>query len=134
MNANQKTARLDVRSKVSTLWILVMFNMVFADIIGFMNPGALKDVMTGGTGFEITQGLLLIFAVFLEIPIAMIFLSRLLNRRANRWVNTVTVVLTMLFVIGGGSVYLSYLFFATLEIALMLLILWLVWTWPEQVA
>src|SRR4030067_1957865 len=99
MNTNEKPAKLDVRSKLSTLWILVMFNMVFADVVGFMNPGALEAIMKGETGFTITQGLLVVFAVFLEIPIAMIFLSRVLNRRANQLANSAAVVLTILFVI-----------------------------------
>src|SRR3989304_3612950 len=103
MNTNEKPAKLDVRSKLSTLWILVMFNMVFADVVGFMNPGALEEIMKGQTGFEITQALLVAFAVLLEIPIAMIFLSRVLNRRPSQLANTAVVVLTILFVIGGGS-------------------------------
>lgn len=134
MNTNEKTAKFDVRSKLSTLWILVMFNMVFADVVGFMNPGALEKIITGDTGFEVTQGLLLIFAVLIEIPIAMIYLSRALNRRANQLVNTAAVVLTVLFIVGGGSSYLSYLFFAIVEIVLMLSILWFAWTWPKQEA
>ena len=32
----------DMKVKLSTLWVFVMFNMVFADIVGFMNPGALE--------------------------------------------------------------------------------------------
>ena len=111
-----------------------MFNMVFADVVGFMNPGALEKIITGDTGFEVTQGLLLVFAVLIEIPIAMIYLSRALNRRANQLVNTAAVVLTVLFIVGGGSSYLSYLFFASVEIVLMLLILWFAWTWPNQEA
>ncbi|MCB0204557.1 MAG: hypothetical protein KDH89_07035 [Anaerolineae bacterium] len=134
MNTNEKTAKFDVRSKLSTLWILVMFNMVFADVVGFMNPGSLEKIITGDTGFEVTQGLLLVFAVLIEIPIAMIYLSRALNRRANQLVNTAAVVLTVLFIVGGGSSYLSYLFFASVEIVLMLLILWFAWTWPKQEA
>jgi Sec-independent protein secretion pathway component TatC len=134
MNANERTAKLDVRSRLSTLWILVLFNMVFADIVGFMNPGALEGIMKGQTGFEITQGLLVVFAVLLEIPIAMIFLSRVLNRRASQLANTAAVVLTVLFVIGGRSEHLSYLFFATIEVLSMLLILWFAWTWPKQEA
>ena len=134
MNTNEKTAKLDVRSKLSALWILVVFNMVFADIVGFMNPGALEGIMKGQTGFEITQGLLVVFAVLLEIPIAMILLSRVLNRRANQLANTAAVVLTTLFVIGGRSEHLSYVFFATIEVLSMLLILRFAWTWPKQEA
>jgi Sec-independent protein secretion pathway component TatC len=134
MNTIEKTARFDVRSKLSTLWIVVLFNMVFADIVGFMNPGALEGIMRGATGFEITQGLLVVFAVLLEIPIAMIFLSRVLTRKANQWANTVAAVVTTLFVIVGRSNYLSYFFFAAIEIALMLLIVWYAWTWHKEEA
>jgi hypothetical protein len=48
--------------------------------------------------------------------------------------NTAVVVLTILFVIGGRSEHLSYLFFATIEVLCMLLILWFAWTWPKQEA
>jgi Sec-independent protein secretion pathway component TatC len=126
---------MDTRAKLSTLWILVLFNMVFADIVGFMNPGSLERIITGSeAAFEITQGLLLVFAVLLEIPIIMVFLSRMLNRRANQLANTAAVVLTTLFVIGGRSDYLSYYFFATVEVVSMLLILWFAWSWPKPQA
>lgn len=55
----------DRKVKLSTLWILVMFNMVFVDILSFMNPGFLKELMTGYAGeIQITQGLLLGFAIY----------------------------------------------------------------------
>jgi hypothetical protein len=44
-----------------------------------MNPGVLENIMKGAVGVEITQELLLVFSVLLEIPIAMIFLSRVLK-------------------------------------------------------
>jgi uncharacterized protein DUF6326 len=134
MNRNEKTAKMDTKVKLSTLWILVMFNMVFADIVGFMNPGALQNIMTGAVGIEITQELLLVFSILLEIPIAMILLSRILKPRANRWANIVASVVTILFIIGGGSTYLSYQFFATVEVACMLLIVWYAWNWPKAEA
>jgi Sec-independent protein secretion pathway component TatC len=134
MNTIDKIAKMDMKVKLSTLWIFVMFNMVFADIVGFMNPGALEEIITGAAGIEITQELLLVFSILLEIPIAMIVLSRILQHRANRWANIVAAVITILFVIGGGSAYLSYLFFATIEVACMLLIIWYAWNWPKQEA
>lgn len=135
MNTSKTTTGMeDMKVKLSTLWVFVMFNMVFADIVGFMNPGALEKIMTGAVGFEITQELLLVFSILLEIPIAMIFLSRVLKYRANRWANIVAGVITILFVIGGGSTYLSYIFFATVEVVCMLLIVWYAWKWPKQEA
>ena len=78
---------------------------------------------------QITQGLLLVFAILLEIPIAMIFVSRILKPGANRWANTVAAAITSVFVVGGGSMELPfYAFFATVEVACMALIVWSVWS------
>jgi Sec-independent protein secretion pathway component TatC len=110
-----------------------MFNMVFADILTFITPGALQDLWSGQTGVHLTPGLLLAFAVLLEIPIAMIFASRALKPDLNRWANTLAAVATTAFVVGGGSVTLHYVFFATVEIACMALIVWSVWTQRDLV-
>ena len=135
MNTNKKnTGMEDIKVKLSTLWIFVMFNMAFADIVGFMNPGALEEIMTGSVGIQITQGLMLVFSIILEIPIAMIVLSRVLKYRANRWANIIAGVITILFVIGGGNTSLSYIFFATIEVLSMLLIIWTAWKWAKQEA
>jgi hypothetical protein len=66
--------------------------------------------------------------MLLEIPIAMIFLSRILKPAANRWANTVAAVTTTAFVVGGGSPYLHYYFFAAVQVACMALIVWSVWS------
>lgn len=117
----------DDRAKRSTLWVVVMFNMVFADILTFITPGALQELWAGQAGVQITPGLLLVFALLLEIPIAMIYLSRILEPRVNRWANTLAAVTTALFVVGGGSLAPHYVFFATVEVACMALIVWSVW-------
>lgn len=117
----------DVGTRVSTLWIVVMLTMVFADIVGMMMPGVLDSMSAGQVGVPVTQELLLVFAVLLEVPIAMVFLSRVLKPGASRWVNTVAAVLTTAFVVGGGSPYLHYYFFAAVEIACMAFIVWSVW-------
>jgi len=133
MNTNKKTASMDIRERISVLWIVVMMSMIFADILGFMLPEVLNDIMTGNTPFKITQEIMLVFAILLEIPIAMIFLSRVLKYKANRWANIIASVITILFVIGGGSPYLHYYFFATIEVVCMLVIIWYSWKWnsPE---
>ena len=128
MNTTNKTVKMeDMKVRLSTLWIVVMFNIAFADIVGFVHPGDLEEVM----GFELTQGTLLVFSILLQIPIAMIFLSRVFNYRANRWANTIAAVITILFVIGGGSPTLSYVSFATIETVCMLLIVWYAWKLPN---
>ena len=116
-------------TKLSTLWIVVMFSMIYADILTFIKPGALQELWAGQAGVHITQGLLLVFAILIQIPIAMIFVSRILKPGPNRWANTVAAVITSVFVVGGGSMELPfYAFFAAVEVASMALIVWSVWT------
>jgi len=123
----------DRKVRISTLWIVVMFNMLFADILSFMSPGFFAELETGFAGeVQITQGILLVFAIFLEIPIIMIILSRILKYTVNRWANIIACIITIMFVIGGGSLALHYIFFATIEIVCMLFIMWYSWTWSEQ--
>ena len=123
--------KLSAKEKFSLLWIVVMFTMVFADIVGLMNPGTLKAMMNGEVGIQITQGVLLAFAVLIEIPIIMILLSRILKYKVNRWANIVASVVTILFVVGGGSPFPYYIFFASVEVVCMLVIIWTAWKWPN---
>lgn len=75
----------NMKVKLSTLWIFVMFNMVFADIAGFLNPRTLENMIA----MRPPPALLLVLSVLLEISMAMIVLSRALNYRANRWANII---------------------------------------------
>jgi hypothetical protein len=123
--------KIDIKEKLSLLWIVVMFTMVFADIIGFLNPGTLKNMINGEVGIQITQGILLAFAVLVEIPILMIFLSRILKQKINRWANIIASIITILFVVGGASFFPYYYFFASVEVICMLVIIQTAWKWKE---
>jgi len=123
---------MSLGTRLSTLWVVVMFNMVFADILTFITPGALQKLWSGQAGVHLTPGLLLGFAILLEIPIAMIFVSRILKPGANRVANTVAAVVAAAFVVGGGSLSPHYVFFAAVEVACMALIVWSAWTRPHS--
>jgi hypothetical protein len=133
MNTIKKTTeKMDTKVLLSTLWIVVMINMAFADILGFFIPGALEEVAktSVSTGTTIPQ-LMLGGAIMLEIPIAMILLSRVLNFKVNRWVNIIASVITIAYVVGGGSTTPHYIFIATIEVVCMLLIVWFAWKWTN---
>jgi Sec-independent protein secretion pathway component TatC len=135
MNTRMQTnGSEDMRGKLSALWVVVMFNMAFADILTFIKPGALQELWSGQAGVQVTPGVLLAFAILLEVPIAMIFLSRVLKPAPNRWANTVAAVITTVFVVGGGSLTPHYVFFAAVEIACMGLIVWSVWSRRDRQA
>jgi hypothetical protein len=133
MNTKSKTIQMkDTKVILSTLWIVVMINMAYADILSLHIPGILEELAVFAGETPITQ-LMLIGAIMTEIPIAMIFLSRVLMYKVNRWANIITSVITIAYVVGGGKSYPHYIFIATIEVVCMLLIIWYAWKWrnPE---
>ncbi len=126
----------DKKIILSTLWIFVMFNYLYCDVLGLMDPGLLNQYITGiVNGLEINESFLLAGAVMMEIPIAMVLLARILNYKANRWANIVagslkTIVMIMTMFVGTPTSY--YLFFGTIEIATTIFIVWYAWKWKTQ--
>ena len=129
--------KMDMKVKLSMLWIFVMFNYIYADITTLMDSSVLTELIRGYAGdIQITQGFLLGAAVLMEIPIAMVVLSRVLEYKANRWANIIagtikTAAVFLSLFVGTPAMY--YTFFATIEIACTLLIVWYAWKWvnPE---
>ena len=136
MNTNVTPAKkLDTKALLSTLWIVVMINMAYADILSLHIPGVFDEVAktSASTGASISQ-LMLVGAIMLEIPVAMIILSRVLKYGVNRWVNIVASLVTIAYIWGGMSSYPHYIFIASIETICLLLIIWFAWTWrnPES--
>jgi hypothetical protein len=123
----------DTKAKISTLWIVVMFCLLAADVLSTYIPGAHEEMaqFAGDTPIPV---LMLVAAIMNAIPISMIFLSRVLKGRVNRWVNVVASVITIVYVVGGGSTYPHYIFLAAIEVVSMLLIIWYAWKWPQPQA
>jgi MFS family permease len=141
MSTNGKIATIeDRKAKLSTLWIFAMFNYLYCDVLALMNSEYLKQVMTGNVaGIHFTPGFLLGAGVLMEIPTAMVLLSRILKYGANRWVNIVagvimTVVQISSLLVGSPTIY--YIFFSIIEIACTAFIVWYAWRWakPEDVS
>jgi hypothetical protein len=127
--------KIDTRVLLSTLWIFVILNYLYCDLIGLMDASFLKGYLAGNiNGMEITQGFLLGASILMEISIAMVLLSRILKYRANRFSNIIagtitTLVQTATLFIGPGTMY--YLFFSILEIATTASIIWIAWQWTK---
>lgn len=81
----------DVKLKIILLWVVVSINMIFADIFSFMFL----------TEFPVTQEMMLVMAMIIEIPIAIIFLSWVLKDKANRLANIIASAITIPFIIAG---------------------------------
>jgi hypothetical protein len=122
--------KIDTKVLLSTLWIVVMLNMLKADILSLNIPGAAEEVArtSASTGASIPQ-LMLIGAIMGQLAIAMIILSRVLKYGLNRWVNIVVGIVTIAYIWGGAASYPHYIFIATVETLCLLLIVWFAWTW-----
>lgn len=111
--------------KLFTLWIFATLNYVYADVVTLFD----KSVV-----IRLSQESLLGAAVLVETAIIMVPLSRVLKYGANRWANIIvgainTVAVLASLIVATPALY--YIFFATLEIATTLLIVWYAWTWPN---
>jgi hypothetical protein len=125
-----ETKTSDVRGRISALWIVIVLNMIYADILSFLKPELLRELMTGyAEGIRVTQQLMMGAAVMGEIPILMVLLAQILKPAVNRWANFAAVPLTGAFIIGGGSTSPHYLFLATIELTCLALILRHAWRW-----
>ncbi len=124
--------KIDKKTILSTLWIVVMLNMLKADILSLYVPGSAEELAktAAQTGIPITQ-LMLGGAIMMEISIVMILLSRVLKYGTNRWANIIVSIITIAFIWGGAVAYPHYLFIGSVETVFLLIIIWQAWAWKE---
>lgn len=121
---------MDVNTKLSTLWIIVMLNIIFADILSIMIELVTKDTIDIiGSDIATTMA---VAAVITQIPILMVYFSRVLPDKVNRRFNIVAAFLTIIYVIGGGSLSPHYIIIAGIEVVVLLKIIYSAFKWIGQ--
>ena len=144
MSTSKTTARtlqdvkIDVKIKLSALWVALMFCYTYADILGFYAPGNLAELLSGEiAGIQMTQGLLLASAILMAIPTAMVFLSVAFKARASRLANIIAGIVYM-GVLGStlltGRTPAYYVFYVVGKALLLALIIWHACKWPKKQA
>ena len=131
----------DRKARLSLLWIFVMFNFTYGDILtlyfnNVLQKQAWQLFQSSNVGsIHISQGFVLIGVLLLETAIAMVLLSRVLPYRANRWANIIVAVIQIVANVQAltGPVYrnLFFVLFTAIEIACLLFIVWYAWTWRQ---
>ena len=123
-----------MRTKLTTLWVFATLNYLYCDVVTLMDPKFLKGFVAGQVGgMQVSEGFLLAAGVLVEVPMAMILLSRFLGPRSNRWANlaagcVMTGVQLASLVTKAPAPY--YAFFSAIEIATTATIVWLAWRTP----
>jgi len=125
--------KLDPHTLLSALWLFILLNIIFRDIHQFVLKSHLEMLLTGYyNGALITDGLMLMGGFFALVPISMVLLSLVLERRWLRPVSAFGVVFT----IGPAMMapptdmddvlHFSVAFFALVAIS------WITWRWPAK--
>lgn len=124
----------DTKLKILVLWMFVFFNMIFRDLHELGRTGFLQQMITGiVNGVKITEVLLLIGGIMIEIPLLILPLTLLLPQKGARLAN---ILMGILMIPLNISIYnppdLDDKMFLFFEIAALLLIVWYAWHWLKQ--
>ena len=130
MNLQRQLQTMAMKAKLSTLWMFFLFNIIFRDIHEFVEPGFMEEVLTGTVnGNPVTEHMLLLGGVMIEVPIAMVLLSRILPYSANRWTNMIVAILYGAMVPAFGTTDLDDTFHLIMEVAALSTVIWSAWRW-----
>ena len=127
MSSNNKV-EIDKKALLSTLWIFVLLNVIFRDLHEFFRAEMIEEIITLT---PVSEQVMLIGGIMMEIPILMVLLSRILNYRINRWANIIIGAVTIALIIGLGQKDLDDIFFATIEVIALSAVIWLAVKWRE---
>jgi hypothetical protein len=141
MNSNKKTARIledvkiNVKIKLSALWVALMFFYLYNDLFSFFKPGTVEELVGGSLeGIVFTQELLFGAALLMALPSIMIFLSLTLKAKLNRMVNIIVGIFHMVVLVGTlmvpGDLWVFYATYMVFEAVFIILIVWHAWKWP----
>ncbi len=127
----------EMRVALPALWVFMVLNYLYCDVLSLFDPAVIKDVLAGnaaGGSVQITPEFLLASAVLMEIPMAMILLTRILGHREARWANVTAaafMAVVQLGSLGVGTPSNYYLFFSVIEVGSLALIAVLALRWAE---
>lgn len=119
---------MNTKTKLSTLWVVVLFNMLFADIFSIMvelTEGGILDVPGD------VKTIMAVAAVMTNVPILMIYFSKSLPYKSNRIANIVAGIFTITYVIGGGSLVPHYVVIGGIEVIFLLIIVTMALRWEK---
>lgn len=125
---------IDTRIKLAALWLFVLLNIVFRDIHQFALKSHLEMLLTGTyNGVVITEELMLLGALMVQVPVGMVPLSVLLNRTAGRPLTFIAGILATAGMLSNAPTDLDDWFHLVVQLLAMAAIVRLAWLWPRPV-
>ncbi len=127
--------KINVKLKISALWISVLFLYVYVDIFSLFKPGIIEGIIAGKVFvFQVSQAFIFFTTLYIMIPSLMVFLSLVLKPKANRSANIIVSIFYFVSMLGSciGETWAFYIFGTVAESLLLALIVWYAWNWPKQ--
>jgi len=90
---------VDTRIVLSGLWVATMLTYLLGDVLRIFSGDSEAGKIAGG--FQPTQGMWLLIAVIMLIPIVMLVLTLTLKYPAVRWVNIIVAIFLVVFNLFG---------------------------------
>ena len=124
------------RILLSISWIFIILNFFARDIHELIRPGMLAQMMSGTIGgVVVTEMLMLLGWIMIEVPILMTVLVLLLPHGVNRWANIGVGLLTMAMIVAMNlKPDLDNIFFMGVQLIALVAIVGIAWRWraPER--
>ncbi|MCA9883095.1 MAG: hypothetical protein KC708_09000 [Anaerolineae bacterium] len=118
----------EVQIKLAALWIMLMLIYLVGDILRLFSGDTVPGEVMGS---KMTQPMLMFMAVFMLIPILMIWVSLTVDQPINRWANIIVPALFFLFNLVGIPSYpgLYDKFLLVVSLIFNLMSIWTAWNW-----
>ena len=123
----------NIRIKLAVLWVARMLVGLQGDVLRYMEPGMLEDIINGTLDIPVTNETLAAMAAMMMLPIFMVFLSIELPYKPNRWLN---IIVAIFFIVldATGFIIARPLYENVLAIGYVVfcaLIVWYAWKWQN---
>lgn len=136
LNRPLQNTKVDIKIKLSALWIATMFCYIYGDYFELYVPGKLSSMIEGKMlplG-PVSDGMLIGTSTMMAVQAVMAFFSLVAPPTLNRWLNVVfglafSFVVVMVITQGG---WMFYKLLGVIEIALLLALVWIAWNWPRR--
>jgi len=118
----------DIRIILAGLWVALMLTYLLGDVLrifaGDFTPGEMN-------GVKISQGMLMLMAIIMLIPIVMVILSLTFSYPIIRWVTIVVAIALFVFNIAGVAGYPGFYdrFLIVVGLGFNVITIWYAWTW-----
>ena len=118
----------EVQIKLAALWIMLMLIYLVGDILRLFSGDTVPGEVMGS---KMTQPMLMFMAIFMLIPILMIWVSLTVDQPINRWANIIVPALFFLFNLVGIPSYpgLYDKFLLVVSLIFNLMSIWTAWNW-----